>query len=89
MLMIVLLATFSVAVAFFGAVVLHAKLAQGQVRLDGLQRAVKEQEKDRTLMRSEVARLVSPDRIVVAAKALGLVVPNGIRFLQMTAATAP
>ena len=81
MLTAALLATVCVAIAFFGAVALHAKLAQGQVRLDGLQRSMTEQEKQRTVLRSEVARLESPDRIVAAARDLGLVVPDAIHFV--------
>lgn len=81
MLTAALIATVCVAIAFFGSVALHAKLAQGQVRLDELQRSMTEQEKQRTVLRSEVARLESPERIVAAARDLGLVVPDAIHFV--------
>ena len=76
------LCTFGVALAFFGAVVLHAKLAQGQVRLDNIQRAVTAAEKQRTVLRATVAGLESPARIVAAAGRLGLVSPARVVFVS-------
>ena len=89
MMSLAVLCTLGVALAFFAAVVLHANLAQGQVRLDNLQRSVTAAEKERTLLRATVAGLESPERIVAAGARLGLVAPNHVKFVSSGSTISP
>ena len=76
------LATAAVGVGFFGAVVLHASLAQGQIRLEEIRREVGAAAHQQTLLHAEIAQLKSPARIVSAASRLGLITPDGVTFVN-------
>lgn len=78
-----LLAAAIVAVlALFGVVVCHALLVPGQVRLDGVEVAVTEQQARYQALRLEVAELEAPGRIVAEAQGrLGMVSPETITYL--------
>jgi cell division protein FtsL len=74
-------------VALFGVVGAHVGLAQQQFRLDALERDAANEETRYEKLRLEVAQLESPDRIVAAAQALGMVPPVAITYLTSTQST--
>lgn len=70
------------AALLLGVVAFHAVLVSGQLRLDGLQQDVTEQEARYQALRLQVAELEAPDRIVeVAQGRLGMVEPPEITYL--------
>lgn len=71
----------TVVAVMFGAVALHAQLAQRQGHLDGLRVRLAEAERTHERLRLDVATLQSPLRIVAAADRMGLRPPIGIVFL--------
>jgi hypothetical protein len=70
---------FVVLAALAGA---HSLIAQGQIRLDGIDRSVQEEQAKYQQLRKDVAEAESPDRIVSAAEADGMVAPNDLVYLQ-------
>lgn len=72
--------TFIFGVAFL-AVVLHATLAERQATLDTIHVNLDRAERDHELLRVQVAKLESPDRVTALAARMGLVTPVKIRFV--------
>ena len=72
--------TFIFGVAFL-AVVLHATLAERQATLDTIHVNLDRAERDHELLRVQVAKLESPDRVTALAALMGLVTPVKIRFV--------
>jgi cell division protein FtsL len=65
--------------------VAHTVLVQGQVRLDKLDAQLVDEQSRYQELRTEVAELESPDRIVEAAKGQGMVIPDDLVYLQPSA----
>ncbi|HVL92641.1 MAG TPA: cell division protein FtsL [Acidimicrobiales bacterium] len=75
-------AAIAVAVALFGLVAAHAALAQGQFRLQDLERRAAVEQAEYERLRLEVARLEAPSRVVAAAhERLGMVAPSSVTYL--------
>jgi cell division protein FtsL len=70
---------FAVLAALVGA---HTLIAQGQMRLDSLDRKVQDEQARYQQLRKQVAEAESPDRIVAAAEAQGMVSPTDLVYLQ-------
>lgn len=64
-----------------GLVAFQMRIAQGQGRLDRLERDIRAEELRYDRLRLEVARLQSPEQVVAAAKALGMVEPDAITYV--------
>jgi cell division protein FtsL len=62
--------------------VAHTVLAQGQVRLDELDSQLVEEQARYQELRTKVAELESPTRIVAAANEMGMVIPDDLQYLQ-------
>jgi cell division protein FtsL len=62
--------------------VAHTVLVEGQVRLDQLDAQLVEEQARYQELRTAVARLESPDRIVRAAQEQGMVTPDDLVYLQ-------
>lgn len=77
----VALGAFLAFVIAFVVVACQVMLVQGQQRLDDLDRALGEQSDRYGELRLEVAELESPERIVAAATALGMVPPPEVTYL--------
>ena len=60
----------------------HTVLVQGQVRLDDLDGQLVEEQARYQELRTEVANLESPTRIVQAATDMGMVTPDDLQYLQ-------
>lgn len=76
-------------VAVFGVVAAHVVLTQHQFRLERLEREAAAEEARYERLRLQVAELESPERVVAAAQALGMVPPATVTYLASTRATAP
>jgi uncharacterized protein HemX len=63
-------------------------IAQTQIRLDGLDTQVQAEQTRYQQLRKDVAQMESPDRVVAAAEAQGMVTPQDLVYLQPPAATA-
>ena len=61
--------------ALFGVAVSHALLIQSQIRLDEMDKDAADEQARYEQNRADVAELESPDRIVAAARDLGMVDP--------------
>ena len=72
------------ALCLFGVVVFHVLLTQNQFRLDKLQEESIERQAEYDRLRLQVAELESPDRIIAAAQALGMVSPPKVTYLAPT-----
>jgi hypothetical protein len=72
----------------FAGVVLHADLAQRQLRLDRLRAASGDAERRHEQLKLEVAALEAPERIVALAGRLGLQAATGVVFLAPVAPDA-
>ena len=72
------------ALCLFGVVVFHVLLTQNQFRLDKLQEQSLERQAEYDRLRLQVAELESPDRIIAAAQALGMVSPPKVTYLAPT-----
>lgn len=72
------------ALCLFGVVVFHVQLTQNQFRLDKLQEESLERQAEYDRLRLEVAELESPDRVIAAAQALGMVSPPKVTYLAPT-----
>jgi cell division protein FtsL len=66
----------------------HTVLVEGQVHLDELDAQLATEQARYQELRTEVARLESPDRIVEAARAQGMVTPDDLVYLQPSAPDA-
>jgi hypothetical protein len=60
----------------------HTLIAQGQIRLDELDGKVRTEQARYQRLREEVAAAESPERIVAAAQAQGMVTPDDLVYLQ-------
>jgi hypothetical protein len=69
--------------SLFGAAVFHTQLAERQLRIDHLQRAVQEQRKSFEDLRFERAELRSPNRLAAAAGALGMTRGDTTEFVHI------
>ena len=67
--------------ALFGNAVAHSVLVSGQERLDGLNARVEQQQAENQRLHLRAAALESPNRIVEAAKDLGMVPPAQTEWL--------
>ena len=68
--------------------VAHTVLVEGQVRLDELDAQLVEEQARYQELRTEVAELESPARIVQAAHDMGMVTPDDLQYLQPPAPDA-
>ena len=66
----------------FAVAVAHTMLVQGQVRLDQLDSELAKEQGRYQELRIDVATLESPERIVSAAQAQGMVAPDDLVYLQ-------
>jgi len=79
----------------FLVAIAHTVLVQGQVRLDELDAKLSVEQARYQELRTEVAEMESPSRVVAAAEALGMVSPQDLVYLQppasepSTTATTP
>jgi hypothetical protein len=64
--------TMLVGIVLTGALLLHTRLAERQLEIDDLERAVREEQQQFDVLRAERAELRSPTRVAVAAGALGM-----------------
>jgi cell division protein FtsL len=67
--------------ALFGLAIFHSFLVQGQLRLDKIDRQISDEEAHQRELRLQVAQLGSPDRILAAAQARGMVQPDDRKYL--------
>lgn len=72
----------------FGVALLQTVLVQGQVRLDGLRADVAERQTEVQLLRDDIARRESPENIVGAGEAMGMVAMDPTYVSQMPEADA-
>lgn len=71
------------ALMVFAAVAFHVVLVQSQFKLEGHERAAKDEEMRYERLRLEVARLASPERIVAEATGrLAMTVPREVEYLD-------
>ena len=70
-----------VMVAMLGAAVFHTQLAERQLRIDDLERNVREERERFDSLRHDRAVLRSPERIALAAEELGMVPGETSRFV--------
>jgi cell division protein FtsL len=68
----------------FAVVAFQAQLVQGQRHLDDLGERIDQAADEYRTLRWDVAELESPERIVAAAGALGMVPPPGVTYLTPT-----
>jgi cell division protein FtsL len=68
--------------------VAHTVLVEGQVRLDQLDRQLVDEQARYQELRTEVAQLESPERIVQSANEMGMVTPDDLQYLQPPAPDA-
>ena len=75
-------------VTLFAVAGAHTIIAQGQIRLDALDQRVRTEQARYQELRKDVAQMASPQRIVAAAEAQGMVSPQDLVYLQPDAAAA-
>lgn len=73
-------------VMLFAIAIAHTLLVQGQIRLDDLDAQLATEQARYQELRKDVAEAESPARVVAAAKALGMVAPDDLVYLQPDAA---
>jgi cell division protein FtsL len=73
----------------FGVVGVHVMLAQGQGDVQRLQSQVDDQEGAQQRLRVQVAQLESPERIVAAARQLGMTTPSTVVLLHEASLADP
>lgn len=61
-----------IGVVLIGAVLLHTRLAERQLEIDELDRAVRAEQEEFDVLRAQRAELRSPTRLAVEAEALGM-----------------
>ena len=64
--------TMLVGLVLTGALLLHTRLAERQLEIDSLERAVREERQQFDVLRAQRAELRSPTRLAVSAGALGM-----------------
>jgi cell division protein FtsL len=69
-------------VTLFLVAIAHTVLVQGQVRLDGLDARLTVEQARYQDLRTRVAEMESPGRVVTAAEAMGMVSPQDLVYLQ-------
>lgn len=69
----------------FLVAIAHTVLVQGQIRLDELDARLAAEQARYQELRTEVAGLESPERVVAAAEELGMVSPQDLVYLQPAA----
>lgn len=75
-------------ITLFAIAIAHALLVQGQIRLDGLDSKLTVEQARYQRLRTEVAEMESPARVVAAAQGLGMVSPQDLVYLQPEAIDA-
>lgn len=66
----------------FAVAVAHTVLVQGQMRLDEIDSKLDAEQARYQELRTAVAEMESPERVVTAAEDLGMVSPAGLVYLQ-------
>lgn len=79
----VVLLSFLIVGLMLGAAVLHTSLAERQLHIDRLDRAVVEAEDRFDVLRRQRAELRSPTRLAAEARALGMVPADVTEFLEV------
>jgi cell division protein FtsL len=79
------LAAVALFASVFGVVVFQTLIVQGQARLDTIAARTTVEDQKAKDLRQQAADLESPTRIVEAAKALGMIIPGGVAYLQPAA----
>lgn len=79
----VVLLTVLVGVVMIGAVLLHTRLAERQLEIDQLDRAMRAEQEQFDVLRAERAELRSPTRLAVGAGALGMVPGTESEFVTV------
>jgi cell division protein FtsL len=69
----------------FAVAIAHTLLVQGQIRLDAIDKDLATEQARYQTLRTEVAEMESPARVVDAAHQLGMVTPEDLVYLQPTA----
>lgn len=72
----------------FLVAIAHTVLVQGQIRLDDLDAQLTTEQARYQELRTEVAEMESPARVVAAAEQLGMVAPQDLVYLQPEVADA-
>lgn len=72
----------------FAIAIAHTLLVQGQIRLDDLDTKLSVEQARYQRLRTEVAEMESPTRVVAAAEELGMVAPEDLVYLQPEALDA-
>lgn len=75
-------------VTLFLIAIAHTLLVQGQLRLDGLDADLRVEQARYQVLRTKVAEMESPARVVAAAEQLGMVTPEDLVYLQPAAPQA-
>jgi hypothetical protein len=70
-----------VSVAMLGAVLLHTRIAERQLRIDELERGVRTSQEEYDVLRAARAELRAPARLAVEAGGLGMVPGSESRFV--------
>jgi cell division protein FtsL len=73
----------------FLVAIAHTVLVQNQIHLDDLDAQLTTEQARYQELRTQVAELESPGRVVAAAEELGMVAPQDLVYLQPEAPTAP
>lgn len=83
------LVTLSVLISglMLGAAVLHTQLAERQLQIDRLDRAVRDAEDRFDVLRRQRAELRAPNRLATEARRLGMVPANVTEFIEIDGAT--
>ena len=82
------LLTAGIFVTLLAVAVAHTVLVEGQMRLDELDSQLVEEQARYQELRTRVAELESPPRIVQAAHDMGMVTPDDLKYLQPPAPDA-
>ncbi len=69
-------------VTLFLVAIAQTVLVQGQIRLDGLDTQLTAEQARYQELRTQVAEMESPARVVAAAEAMGMVAPQDLVYLQ-------
>ena len=75
--------TVLVGAVMIGAVLLHTRLAERQLRIDALERSVHEEQEQFDVLRAQRAELRSPTRLATEATALGMVPGNETEYISV------
>lgn len=75
--------TVLVSAVMMGAIFLHTRIAERQLQIDQMERAVRTAQEDFDVLRSQRAELRSPTRISASATALGMVIGSESEFVAI------